>query len=273
MSFFADYHTHSSCSTDGHDSVPEMAAAAMNLGLDELCITEHCECNGFMTDEENNTHFVYDRDASFSALQEGRSFAGDRLRLPRAIEMGQAAQLPDIAKNVLEGENFDFIIGSLHNLHDHCDFAFIPYTSQAQCLSLLDQYLDELMDTVNNTDFDVIGHVDYPLRYMRPRSAWEVSFKPLEEKLRGLLRTLAGKGRGIEINTKNLRGSHPVDTDQAYLLRLYREEGGIIVTAGSDAHFSRDVGAGIRETYDLFRSCGFDHVASYTQRRAKLMKI
>ena len=41
--YLADYHTHSRISPDAVRSMAEMAEAAVDAGLDELCFTDHME--------------------------------------------------------------------------------------------------------------------------------------------------------------------------------------------------------------------------------------
>ena len=41
--YLADYHTHSRISPDARHSMTEMAAAAAEAGLDEICFTDHVE--------------------------------------------------------------------------------------------------------------------------------------------------------------------------------------------------------------------------------------
>ena len=41
--FLADYHTHSICSPDGHAPLAEMARSGLDVGLSELCLTDHCD--------------------------------------------------------------------------------------------------------------------------------------------------------------------------------------------------------------------------------------
>ncbi|MBR3692236.1 MAG: histidinol-phosphatase HisJ family protein [Clostridia bacterium] len=261
--FLADYHNHTHLSPDGfaHASYAAMGAAAAEAGLAELCITEHCECNGFFMSRTENIGFTYDREACRAELMEAREQLGDRIALPFGVEIGQATQVPEKAAAVLAGEDYDFIIGSLHNIRGQVDFGLIEYQSAEECADMLRRYVAELYELCAGEVFDVVGHVDYPLRYMRRR--FDVDFCPLEEELRALFSLIAEKGKGIEINTKVLRGQNPIYTQQDYLLRLFREQGGEILTLGSDAHRPEDVGAGLRESAELAISQGFDRIATY----------
>ena len=41
--YLADYHVHSTCSPDGHQTMAQAAEAAVRQGLNELCITDHVD--------------------------------------------------------------------------------------------------------------------------------------------------------------------------------------------------------------------------------------
>ena len=41
--YLADYHTHSTCSGDGKNTMTEMAQAGIAAGLDEICLTDHMD--------------------------------------------------------------------------------------------------------------------------------------------------------------------------------------------------------------------------------------
>ena len=76
-------------------------------------------------------------------------------------------------------------------------------------------------------------------------------------------------GRAIEVNThagREIEEWRPV-------LKRYRELGGELVTLGSDAHKSADVGKGLEEGGAALRECGFTHYAVYRQRRPTLYPL
>jgi histidinol-phosphatase (PHP family) len=58
-----------------------------------------------------------------------------------------------------------------------------------------------------------------------------------------------------------------------YILSLYRELGGHILTIGSDSHYSEHIGRGIKEAYALAKECGFTEVSVFEKRRATFVSI
>jgi histidinol phosphatase-like PHP family hydrolase len=84
------------------------------------------------------------------------------------------------------------------------------------------------------------------------------------DRIDAVLRRLVEKGLGLECNTA--KGGSP-RLPEGDILRRYRELGGEIITLGSDAHTPDAVGAGIRETQELLRECGFRYVCAFREKK------
>ena len=107
----------------------------------------------------------------------------------------------------------------------------------------------------------MIGHVIYPLRYLPQQ--WQLTLDPYEEQLRALFQTLIQSGRGIELNTTQ---GHTIE-EWTPVLQLYHSCGGEIITLGSDAHSTEQVGCKIRERQELLRECGFKYFCTFEKLR------
>ena len=86
--YLADYHTHTRISPDAKRSMREMAEAAIEAGLDEICFTDHMEPVewGVITPRES-----YDWAGLAADFQEAREALGNQVRLRLGIELGDAA--------------------------------------------------------------------------------------------------------------------------------------------------------------------------------------
>ncbi len=266
--FFADYHTHSHLSPDGENTIAELCRSAIGAGLSELCITDHSDVNGW-----NGTPYDFPLEEFFVEFAEAKEEFGGRLKLISGSEVGQATQNKEAAQKLYRDPRYDFIIGSLHNLADELDFYLLPYPDMDTCHSYIRRYFAELLDFVNFTGFDVLGHLSYPLRYMRGRGSMDIDFSGYYDEIRTIFKALIENGNGIEINTSGLRQELGSTMPSPDLVKLYRECGGEIITVGSDAHQAHHIGAGIREGYDILRSSGFKYVTVYSKREPKFIKI
>lgn len=267
--FLADSHTHSSCSPDGTVPMIRMAQGAVQAGLSCLCLTDHCD---FLSLDGREKTPCYDWAPVLQQWQEMRSEYGKQLDLPLGLEFGMGFLAPEAAKTIVSLPELDFIIGAVHNLSEEKggkDFYFLPYDTEGDCYHALDDYFQSMLALAHSECYDVLGHIIYPLRYMKGHYKAPISLHRYTDQLRELLRLAVESGRGIEVNTwkgQTLREWIPI-------LKLYKQCHGEIVTVGSDAHAPEPVGAGIQEAYQMLAELGFRYVASYHQRKPEFIKL
>ena len=267
--YFADSHTHSSCSPDGTVSMTEMAKGAVRAGMACLCITDHCD---FLSLDGSELQTEYDWKPILAQYQEMLSQWGNQLDFPLGLEFGMGFLDPNAARSLLALPELDFVIGSVHNLSVEAggkDFYCLPYESEADCYWALDNYFSSMERLAEGEFYDVLGHIIYPLRYMKGKYEKPISIRNYTDQIRVILKKAVESGRGIEINTwkgKTLKEWIPI-------LELYKECKGEIITVGSDAHAPEPIGAGIQEAYAMLRELGFRYVANYHQRKPEFIKL
>lgn len=260
--FLADAHTHSRFSEDGQSALPAMAEAALRAGLSALTVTDHYD-----------TWSVFDAAAHRAAFAEAKEAFADRLLLLRGAELGEGHMPGAPADALLDGDSFDFLLGSCHFISGRQDFYSFDYADVPSCRALIADYLSELLAMIRWGRFDVLGHLTYPLRYMAGRDGVDVDFLSFTDELRAVFRALIDGGHGLEVNVSGLCAPGGFAMPDAPLLKLYRACGGEIVTVGSDAHRAEDVGAHISDGYALLREAGFTHVAVYRDRKPKFFAL
>ncbi len=84
-------------------------------------------------------------------------------------------------------------------------------------------------------DFDVLGHMDYIVRYGR-HQAKEYNWKNCSDLIDEILRWLIEHGKGIEMNMAGFKYGLGFCHPYPEIIRRYRELGGEIITVDSDAH-------------------------------------
>jgi histidinol-phosphatase (PHP family) len=256
--FLADYHTHSTFSYDGHNGFANMLVAAEMAGLAELCVTDHCDVGAEKPFPAAERLDVYREICS-------RNKADCKLLL--GIELGEPIHNIPRAEAAVDAVAYDFIIGSHHALRGKQDFYGLRFSSEEDLHRLMPRYFAELREMAEWGRFDVLGHIDYPLRYTARDGFVVPSLLPrYEDELRDLFGLFVLKGIGMEVNTgKGL-------PDPA-VFALYRQCGGETVTLGSDAHRAADVGRGITDGAELCRAAGFTYIAAFEQRKVRYEKI
>ena len=69
-----------------------------------------------------------------------------------------------VADLILSDERLDFVIGSMHELPNHDDFAFLDY-SKENVPKLMEENFSEILKLCQWNKFDVLGHLTYCLLY------------------------------------------------------------------------------------------------------------
>ena len=268
--FFADTHTHSTVSFDGHSSRAEMVRAAAAAGLDLVCFTDHYD----VINEKGEDCPHYDWAPARREHREAQSVLPAGLELRYGIELGNAPADFAAAEEALREPGLDFVIGSIHNASrglGGIDYYYVDYAKEPEKaeVHLLD-YLDSLYALTEWGNYDSLGHIPYPLRYMGQRGGLDITLEGCQEQVDRILRSAAEGGKAVEVNTYRGRGGLE---DYAPLLRRFRELGGEFVTCGADAHRCEDVGKGLRDAYALLEECGWRYVTVYRGRKPFPIKL
>ncbi len=267
-----DTHMHSTVSFDGKSSRREMAEASMAFGLDGICLTDHYD----IINEKNQLCPTYDWAPARQAHREALKAIpkGSCFQLLYGLELGNAPADFDAAERALAEPGLDFVIGSIHNASLAMagqDFYYLDFQTHPELARpCLEDYFASMLALARWGNYDTLGHIPYPLRYIRDRDGVQTDLSDYWEECRALLRRNAEGGKALEVNTK--RGRDDLG-DYRALLPAWREAGGELVTVGADAHHRDHVGLGIRRAYDLLRECGFRYVTYYVQRKPVMVKL
>lgn len=265
--FISDSHTHSENSFDGKDSVIMMAERAYQLGLYSITVTDHCECH-----ELGERDYHKDIQASVRDVTKAAALYHDRVRIFKGIELGQPTQNPLASDDALSIADFDFVLGSLHNLKNEQDFYFLNYT-QDNYRDYLDRYFKELLELAQTDCFDSLAHLTYPFRYIAANPKIVFDSQAYAGQIDRILMTLVQNNRALEVNTSGLRQMIGTTLPDESVVKRFRELGGKYVTIGSDAHRWGDVGAGIEDGLRMLLRCGFTHFTVYEKREPQMLPI
>ncbi len=278
-----DCHTHTHFSPDSSETPEKMIEKAITLGLSAYAVTDHCECNRWYSMEHyraqengyDTWNFDKDYERSVSYITKMKEKYNRRINLICGVELGQATHDHEVAEKVSQDSRLDFIIGSMHQLKNNDDFAFIKYQNYTYdgIMALIEEYYEELYKLCCWGKFDILGHITYTLRYIEGDAGIKVDMSRFEDIIRECLKKLIQNGKGIEINTSGLRQKYGKPFPDMEILKIYKELGGEILSLGSDAHCANDLGKGIFECAEMARSAGFKYLTYYKNRNAQFLKI
>lgn len=276
-----DCHTHSTNSPDGYDAPEAMILEAASKGLCAYALTDHCEVNRWFgrkhyRELSGNPQDTYDFAHDFESSME------DNVRLKEkykgkidficGIELGQAQFDFGLAAAVASDARLDFTIASLHQIKGYDDFAFTDYT-KCDPAAMVRQYYREMLEVCRKGSFDILGHLTYPLRYIEGNNGIKIDMTENDEIINEIFRTLIERGKGIEINTSGLRQKYGKPFPHMKYLKMYRQMGGDVISAGSDAHRCEDIGAGVKEGIELAAEAGFKYLSIFKNHKVQAVSI
>lgn len=263
---FVDMHVHSDNSFDGHHSVILLCENACLKGVRGIAITDHCEIDSKTMDFRALTlnSFVNSRLAQ-------KVFAGNLIVI-QGIELGQAIYNKPLAEKILSEFDYDFVLGSIHNLENMEDFFFLDF-KEYSVDDLMRRYFEAELELAQWNHFDSLAHLTYPLRYLVDRENLYLDLKPYSELIDEILLTLIKNQKALEINTSGLSMKMHATLPDAPIVRRFKELGGKYITLGSDSHYAERIGNGIEEGMRLAKQCGFDFVTIYHKREPVMIPI
>lgn len=259
-----DYHMHSRVSFDGHDTGRQLALAAKQAGLKEICFTDHLDY-----DPRGKMGVLAFDTERYNAEYNNLEIPG--LKLRRGMEFGMTADNRAQFRQDLKRREFDFVLGSIHFVDD-LDVYFEEYWQEKTVFQAERRYLEATLDCVRiHEDYDVLAHLTYIAKTSCHPAPRPVPFEAHRELVEEILRLLVEKGKGLEVNTSG------VDRCGGFLptadyLRRFRELGGEIVTVGSDAHRSNRVGQYTHQACEMIGEI-FGYVCTYEGRVPIFHKI
>lgn len=271
--FICDCHTHSKWSFDGCETIDDMCKQAIKLGINVLTITDHCEINGWNTPKDSEFgDFSKLIPQSIKHLKESQAKYSNKIKLLRGIELGQAVQDLKSADIALSLDDFDLILASVHNVRDTKDFYWLKYTEDS-AKKILYTYFNEVLEVVKWNKFDSLSHLTYPMRYITGVNNISIDINEYLSIIDKIFTTLIRNNKALEVNSSGLRQEIGVTMPDKFLLKRYYSLGGKLITIGSDAHKTSDLGKGINETLYLLKNIGFENYYYFEKHKPVAVQI
>jgi histidinol-phosphatase (PHP family) len=262
----ADGHVHSEWSWDAAGgSMERSCARAVELGLPSIAFTEHADFTRWLIDPAVREQLWPESQAMVGA--DGRfdpppldvegyldcvARCRDRfpgLRILSGLELGEPHWHEAGARAVLARGDFDRRLGSVHTLDRDEPWMVDHLFGRLDPGEVIRGYLAQALELAGSSvPFGVLAHIDYPVRHW-PVRAGHFEARAFEEEYRAVLRTLAGSGRALEINT-----AVPLP---AVIVRWWHEEGGDALSFGSDAHDPAAVAHDFHHAVAMATAAGF----------------
>ncbi len=264
----SDFHMHTGFSTDTDVNPEDMVKGAIEKGLKTICITDHYDrdyCDG-------PDLFVFKPESYFRELKMLKEKYRQELDIRIGVEIGLQTHLNEFYHAFTKKYPFDFVIGSAHLLKGKDPYFKEVFHGVDDEVSYKNAF-EEMLDLVNTVDdFDVLGHLDYVVRYGNDGVKY-YSYEKYREIIDEVLKVLISKGKGIELNTAGFKYGLGFAHPHPKVLKRYRELGGEIVTVGSDGHQPEHIAYEFGRVLGILESCGFKYYTEFEKRVPNFCKL
>jgi len=253
-----DCHVHPDYSLDASGTMDEFCQKALRIGLKGICFTSHYDIDperkdidafmrvkGKVTPLSEETVNIYLED-----IEEAKhKYEPLGLKVRSGLEIDYAPQIEEQLREDLSKFKLDYILGAVHCL-EHIAITSSEevffYLEKRTAQSLCDDYYGNLLSGIKSGLFHSIAHLDgfkkYALGYYG-----EKLLKAERIWIGPVLQELKNWKIGIELNTgwfKKGRKSFFPDED---ILKSATDSGVNIISLGSDAHRTEELGLGLPE--------------------------
>lgn len=264
----ADYHVHTEYSDDSVYPMEDVVKDAIDMGLDEICFTDHVDygikldwdCGQEIQYRDGNPFANVDYPRYMDDIHRLQEAYKDRITIRTGLEFGiQTHTIPQFCK-LYDRYAYDFIILSIHQVEDK-EFWTQDFQRGQTQKEYNERYYEEMLAVMKEyKDYSVLGHLDLIARY---DPAGIYPFEKVRPMIEEILKTAIADGKGIEVNTSSHRYGLTDTMPSMNILKLYRQLGGEIITIGSDSHKPEHLGAYIRETQQMLKELGYKQFCTY----------
>ncbi len=255
-----DMHSHTNHSFDGNYPIDELCEVSIERGIQAVAFTDHVEMDFFREKGFDKT-----ADESYEDIVRAKEKYKDQIEICVGVELGQPTYAAAESENLINSKDYDFVIGSIHNLRNKPDFAEMDFAGK-DIDALLKEYFDELKALADWAKFDTFAHLTYPLRYIVGVNKIPVDMAKYQGDIDEILSILISKDKALEINTSGLRQPLGLTMPAEDIVKRYKALGGKKITVGSDSHFTEHMGAGIGDGMLIAKNCGFNSVCIFRHR-------
>ena len=279
----ADYHIHTEFSDDSREPMQKQIERAIELGLDEICFTDHIDYGIKKDWEEGNIVFRggdgMSSDPSqmdpcanvnypeyFGKLLRMKEIYKGKITIKQGLEFGIQTITVDQYEKLFARykDQLDFILLSMHQVNN-LEF----WTQDFQRGKTQKEYNEEYYREIYEVQkvfkhYSVLAHLDLLVRYDLQGI---YPFENVKDMIAEILKLAIADGKGIEVNTSSWHYGLADTQPSRAILKLYKDLGGKIVTIGSDAHNTKFLADHLKDAMQILKEeigiqeiCTFDHM-------------
>jgi len=224
-----------------------------------IVITDHMDINPFRGPE-----FTFNVPNFFKAYEQLRS---DDVLI--GIELGFRVEAVTENTKIVDGHNFDFILGSTHAPYDMetpLEYYDKEYYENMTKVEAYNEYFSSMLKGIKeNTYFDSLAHIDYIARYS-PYADQHLYYDEHADSIDQVLRVLVELDKSMEISTRRI-GDPTAVLQLNKIYKRFAELGGKTVTIGSDSHVADGIGNRFDLAFSIAKDAGLKPVYYKNRKR------
>ena len=263
----ADAHMHCGFSNDSETRPEDMVESAIAKGLSVICFTDHYDKDNLDWGDEA----IFDVESYFQKMIELQEEYRDQIDIRIGAEIGMQPYLAEYYQDFMAQHPFDFVIGSVHSVLEH-DVALDFFQKHSDPEGYKIYFEEMLQDVQKIKSYDVLGHLDYIVRYSNQGSKG-FDLNDYMDIIEEILKQVIAHGKGIEMNMSGLKYGLGAPHPQPEIIKRYRELGGEIITVGADGHIPEHIAYDYHLVDDILKSCGFKYYTEFKGRKPLFVKI
>lgn len=255
-----DYHIHTKFSADSEADPRGHILKAIEMGLDEICFTDHQDFNyPYMS-------FDLDIDSYLKEMKLLKEEYKNQIRIKIGVEVGLDLNYIQEINDFVNSHDFDYVIGSIHVIRNTEFYEPAEYFNNKTKEEAHREFFLNTLECVKTFDcFNCLGHLDYIVRY-GPYEDKTVNHELYQDIIDEIFKTLIQKGKGIEVNTSGYRDLKTCGFPSFKQVERYYQLGGRIITVGTDSHTSDRIGEHVEEVVREYQRIGFQDISTFTKR-------
>ncbi len=261
----ADMHTHSLNSHDSTCSIENMAKEQVKKGVSLFAVTDHCDIQD--VDKIDVAQII--RNSVCDAETANKKISN--IEILRGVEIGESYCNKGAAEDILGQNDYDVVIGSVHAVDFPCyeiPYSQIDFGAMGKEMSqkYLEKYFEDTAKLIKETQLDIFAHLTCPLRYINGKYGLNIDCRKYEDKIKHILKLIIRRGIALELNTSCKGGRYDEFMPEDWIIKLYSDLGGYLITLGSDAHAVNNASHYFSELIDLLKNLGFVNIYYFKNR-------
>ena len=264
MPIISDYHIHTHLCGHATGEPSQYLEKAYQLGFKSIGIADH----GPLPIVPEGGRMEVDEVSEYNNIIENLRNNEYGIDVLYGMEVDWIPEQMNKTYDFLDNIEYDYLIGSLHYVDmipfDHSDHIH-TWNTPEKIEYVWDRYPDIMFDMINSENFDIIGHIDIPKKFL----FFPETIEPFYKKMEKALKCAGENGTIMELNTGGLRKKVNEIYPNRRILEMAKKHN-VRITFNSDAHTPEDVGANFSEAAQLAKSAGYTEYCVFSKDKEKI---